>query len=92
MSMENGVMKMRPLEKGLTIEPAKTVKLAPAGNHLMMMDLKQPLKRGDKVPVTLEMERHIGYSAARGSVAARSRCPRLINSSNCAEASPSSVR
>ena len=52
MSTEGGVMKMRPVEKGLTIEPGKPVKLAPGGYHLMMMDLKQPLKRGDKVPLT----------------------------------------
>src|SRR6516164_3479072 len=52
MSMDGGVMKMRPVENGLTIEPGKTVKLAPGGYHLMMMDLKQPLKRGDKVPLT----------------------------------------
>jgi periplasmic copper chaperone A len=57
MSMDNGVMKMRPLEKGLTIDPGKTVKLAPGGYHLMMMDLKSPLKQGDKVPVTLEFEK-----------------------------------
>ena len=57
MSMEGGVMKMRPVENGLSVEPGKTVKLAPGGYHLMMMDLKQPLKRGDKVPVTLEFEK-----------------------------------
>ena len=57
MSMDNGVMKMRPVEKGLAIEPGKTVKLAPGGFHLMMMDLKAPLKQGDKVPVTLEFEK-----------------------------------
>jgi copper(I)-binding protein len=57
MSTEGGMMKMRPVENGLTIEPGKTVKLAPGGYHLMMMDLKQPLKRGDKVPVTLEFEK-----------------------------------
>ncbi|WP_024506905.1 copper chaperone PCu(A)C [Bradyrhizobium sp. ARR65] len=57
MSMENGVMKMRPVEKGLAIDPGKTVKLAPGGYHLMMMDLKAPLKQGDKVPVTLEFEK-----------------------------------
>jgi copper(I)-binding protein len=42
---------------GLTIEPGKTVKLAPGGYHLMLLDLKSPLKRGDKVPVTLEFEK-----------------------------------
>ena len=57
MAMNNGVMTMRPLDKGLVIEPGKTVKLAPGGYHLMMMDLKNPLKQGDKVPVTLEFEK-----------------------------------
>jgi periplasmic copper chaperone A len=57
MTMNNGVMTMRPLENGLTVEPGKTVKLAPGGYHLMMFDLKSPLKQGDKVPVTLEFEK-----------------------------------
>ena len=57
MAMDDGVMKMRPLEKGLTIEPGKTVKLAPGGNHVMMLDLKAPLKQGDKVPLTLDFEK-----------------------------------
>jgi len=57
MTTENGVMKMRPVEKGLAIEPGKTVKLAPGGYHLMMMDLKSPLKQDDKVQVTLEFEK-----------------------------------
>jgi copper(I)-binding protein len=57
MAMDNGVMKMRPLDQGLTIEPGKTVKLAPGGYHLMMFDLKSQLKQGDKVPVTLEFEK-----------------------------------
>lgn len=57
MAMNNGVMTMRPLDKGLPIEPGKTVKLAPGGYHLMIMDLKAPLKQGDKVPVTLEFEK-----------------------------------
>ena len=57
MSMNNGVMTMRPLEKGLAIEPGKTVKLAPGGYHLMLMNLKQPLKQGDKLPITLEFEK-----------------------------------
>jgi hypothetical protein len=50
-------MTMRPLDKGLVIEPGKTVKLAPGGYHLMLLDLKSPLKQGDKLPVTLEFER-----------------------------------
>jgi copper(I)-binding protein len=57
MATIDGVMKMRPLDKPLAIEPGKTVKLAPGGYHLMMMDLKNPLKPGDKVPLTLEFEK-----------------------------------
>jgi copper(I)-binding protein len=57
MAVNNGLMTMRPLAKGLTIEPGQTVKLAPGGYHLMMFDLKGPLKQGDKVPVTLEFEK-----------------------------------
>ena len=57
MAMNNGVMTMRALDKGLAIEPGKTVKFAPGGYHLMLMDLKGPLKQGDKLPVTLEFEK-----------------------------------
>ena len=57
MSMKNGVMTMRPLENGLTIDPGKTVKLAPGGYHLMLMDLKNPLKQGDKLAIGLEFEK-----------------------------------
>ena len=67
MAMNNGVMTMRPLDKGLAIEPGKTVKLAPGGYHLMLMDLKNPLKQGDKVPLTLEFEK-------AGKVRCRSTC------------------
>ena len=57
MSMNNGVMKMRPVDGGLTIDPGKTVKLGPGGFHLMIMDLKNPLKQGDKLPLTLQFEK-----------------------------------
>jgi copper(I)-binding protein len=57
MAMNNGVMTMRPLDNGLVIEPGKIVKLAPGGYHLMLFDLKSPLKQGDKLPVTLEFEK-----------------------------------
>ena len=67
MAMDGGVMKMRPVEGGLTIDPGKTVKLAPGGLHLMMMDLKSPLKQGDKLPVTLQFEK-------AGKVRSRSTC------------------
>ena len=57
MSMNNGVMTMRPVDGGLVIEPGKTVKLTPGGFHLMLLDLKGPLKQGEKLPITLEFEK-----------------------------------
>lgn len=57
MTMEGGVMKMRELSGGLPIEAGKTASLAPGGYHLMLMELKAPLKQGDKVPVTLTFEK-----------------------------------
>jgi hypothetical protein len=57
MTMDEGVMKMRPLDKGLEIAPGKTVKLAPGGYHVMLMDLKGGLKQGEQVPVTLQFEK-----------------------------------
>ena len=57
MAMNNGVMTMRLLKDGLPIPAGQSVKLAPGGNHIMLMELKAPLKKGDKVPVTLKFEK-----------------------------------
>ena len=55
MSMDGGVMRMRALPK-IELPAGRTVKLAPGGMHLMLLDLKQPLKAGDKVQVTLSVQ------------------------------------
>jgi len=52
MALEDGVMKMRPLER-IELPAGTAVKLAPGGLHVMLIDLKQPLQRGEKVPITL---------------------------------------
>lgn len=52
--LEEGVMKMRPV-KSIALPAGKTVKLAPGGLHLMLVDLKQPLKEGDRVQLTLSI-------------------------------------
>src|SRR5260370_41187861 len=57
MSTTNGVTMRRRHDNGLTVEPGKTVKLAPGGHHLMLLGLKSPLRQGDKLPVTLEFEK-----------------------------------
>ncbi len=53
MAMEGDVMKMRALANGLDLPAGKAVALKPGGYHVMLMDLKQQLKVGDVVPVTL---------------------------------------
>lgn len=52
---ENGVEKMRDVAS-LPVAPGKPVSLAPGGYHIMLMNLKQPLKQGDTFPVTLNFE------------------------------------
>ena len=43
MSVDNGVMKMRLLAKGLEIKPGQTVEFKPGGYHVMFVGLKRPL-------------------------------------------------
>lgn len=57
MTMDGTIMRMRPVPEGVAIGPGQSVKLEPGGFHLMMMDLREPLKQGQKVPVTLRFER-----------------------------------
>ncbi|MGI8526215.1 MAG: copper chaperone PCu(A)C [Pseudolabrys sp.] len=57
MSMDNGVMKMRPLASGLEIKPGQTATLTPGGMHMMFVGLKQPLTQGQTFKVTLEFEK-----------------------------------
>ncbi|MCW5666355.1 MAG: copper chaperone PCu(A)C [Piscinibacter sp.] len=55
MAMEGNTMKMRAVP-GLELPAGKTVELKPGGYHVMLMDLKQPLKNGESVPLTLVVE------------------------------------
>jgi copper(I)-binding protein len=55
MVMEKDVMKMRAI-KGLDLPAGKTVELKPGGYHVMLMDLKEQMKEGATVPVTLVIE------------------------------------
>ena len=56
MSMEGTTMRMRPLAGGLDLPAGQAVELKPGGYHVMMMGLKQQLKDGETVPVTLVVE------------------------------------
>jgi copper(I)-binding protein len=55
MTHEGGVMRMRQLPK-VELPAGQTVRLAPNGVHLMLVDLKQPLKAGDKLPLVLSVQ------------------------------------
>lgn len=55
MAMDGDVMKMRQIP-GLDLAAGRTMDLKPGGYHVMLMSLKQPLKGGQSVPLTLIFE------------------------------------
>jgi len=55
MRMEGGVMRMYAVP-AVELPANRTVKLAPGGFHVMLFDLRQPLKPGDRVPLKLTFE------------------------------------
>jgi len=57
MTMENGVMKMRPVDGGLEIKPGETVTLKPASVHVMFLGLNRPLEAGKTVTATLQFDK-----------------------------------
>ena len=69
MTMDGDVMKMRPLQDGLTVPAGGSVELKPGGYHLMMTGLKQPLKQGETIDVALEFA-HAGTVGVTFSVEA----------------------
>ena len=52
MQLEENVMKMRAIPS-LDLPAGKAVELKPGGYHVMLMDLKEPLKKETTVPLTL---------------------------------------
>lgn len=56
MTMNNGVMQMRQLPN-MPLSAGKPVKLEPGGLHLMLIDLKKPLRLGDKVQLELQFSK-----------------------------------
>lgn len=59
MTMNNGIMQMRPVVGGLEIKPGATVTLKPSGLHMMLTNLQHPLEQGKTVKITLKFE-HAG--------------------------------
>jgi copper(I)-binding protein len=57
MSMDKGVMKMRPVAGGVEIKPGATVELKPQSFHIMMTGLKQPIEKGKPFKGSLVFEK-----------------------------------
>jgi copper(I)-binding protein len=56
MTMHGSTMHMRPLADGLELPAGQAVELKPGGYHVMLLQLKEPLRAGATVPVTLVVE------------------------------------
>ena len=52
---DNGVMRMRPVP-AIEVKAKGEAVLKPGGLHVMLIDLKAPMKEGDSVPLTLSFD------------------------------------
>ena len=76
MKMDGDIMKMRPIPM-LDLPAGKTVELKSGGYHVMLMDLKQPIMNGSKVPLVLIFKDAKGVqSKLELSVSASAMAPR----------------
>jgi periplasmic copper chaperone A len=57
MAVVDGVMKMRPLDKGLEVPAGGKLELKPGSYHVMFIGLKKPFVKGDMVKGTLAFEK-----------------------------------
>jgi hypothetical protein len=57
MTMIDGMMRMRPLAAGIEIKPGQMIEFKPGAYHVMFMDLKQPLEKGQRIKGTLTFEK-----------------------------------
>jgi copper(I)-binding protein len=55
-SEENGVSRMREMHT-VEVGPGAKVTFSPGGMHIMLVELKQPLKEGQTFPLTLNFEK-----------------------------------
>jgi copper(I)-binding protein len=52
MDMQGQTMRMQKVD-GIDLQPGQSVNLSSGGYHVMLFDLKQQLKEGEQVPLTL---------------------------------------
>ena len=62
MTMNNGVMQMRMMDT-LPLSAGQPTKLEPGGFHLMLFDLKKPLKAGEQVEFALHFKDNAGKTS-----------------------------
>jgi hypothetical protein len=55
-SSTDGVSSMQAMDDGLVVPAGRTVQLKPLGAHIMVTDLKEALKAGDSLPLTLRFQ------------------------------------
>ena len=67
MTMEGEIMKMRRLDS-IELKPGEQLVLKPMAAHIMLIDLKQPLKENDPLKLTLTFEK-AGPIEVEGTVA-----------------------
>jgi copper(I)-binding protein len=53
---EDGVMKMRKMKDGIIVKPGETLHFKPAGNHIMLMSMKEKLKPGATYDLQLKFK------------------------------------
>jgi hypothetical protein len=63
MTMDGGVMKMRPVEK-IELPANQAVNLKPGGYHVMLIDVRRELKAGERVPLKLVVRDGKGVKSA----------------------------
>lgn len=66
MTMQGDMMRMRQVD-GIDVPAGGTVTLAPGGLHLMLEELKAPLKQGETVPLVLTFQ-HAGERRIEAAV------------------------
>lgn len=59
MVMDKDIMKMRAVT-AVELPAGQAIELKPGGHHVMLFDLKQPVRVGDTVPLTLVVESRSG--------------------------------
>ena len=57
MAVKDGIMTMRPLDKGVEVPAGAKVEFKPGGYHIMFMGLKAPIAKDSQIPVTLVFEK-----------------------------------